>query len=259
MEIFKSILLGVIQGLTEFLPISSSGHLVIVQKLMGFKSSQLTLNVFLHFGTLIPVIIIFWQDIRRLLTFKKDRRHLTWLIFIGAIPTGLIGIFFEDFFVQLFSSTLITGFMLIITGLLLYLAERLSNTSKNIADFKYHNAIIVGIAQGLAIIPGISRSGSTIVGSLLQGLNREEAARYSFLLSVPVIFGAGLLQTKETLTTGLTGISWNSIIAGTFAAAIAGYFAIKYLLHILRTGSLIIFSYYCWTIGLLVIITAGLF
>ncbi len=259
MEILKSILLGIIQGLTEFLPISSSGHLVIFQKLMGFKSNRLTLNVFLHFGTLIPVIIIFWRDIRKLVTFKKDRRHLTWLILIGIIPTGLIGILLEDFFVQLFSSTLITGFMLIITGLMLYLAEQLSNTYKNIDDFKFNNAIIVGLAQGMAIIPGISRSGSTIVASLLQGLNREEAARYSFLLSVPVIFGASMLKINETLKIGLTGLSWNSIIAGTFAAAIAGYFAIRYLLHILRTGSLIIFSYYCWTIGLLVIIIAGLF
>lgn len=258
MQILKAVFLGIIQGLTEFLPVSSSGHLVVLQKLLGFTSNQLTLNVFLHFGTLIPVIIIFWADIRKLIFFKKDQRHLAWLIVVGAIPTGLIGIFFEDFFARLFSSTLITGFMLIITGLLLFLSEQFANTNKTITEFKFTNAIIVGIMQGLAIIPGISRSGSTIVASLVQGLKREEAARYSFLLSVPVIFGASFLKITDTINTGLTTFSWSSIIAGTIAAGFAGYFAIKYLLHILRTGSLVLFSYYCWIIGLLIIL-AGLF
>ncbi len=259
MQIIKSFLLGIIQGLTEFLPVSSSGHLVIFQKILGFNTGQLTLDVFLHFGTLIPVIIIFWDDIKDIVLFKKDKHHLIYLIIVGAIPTAVIGILFKDFFTSLFESVLNTGFMLLITGILLYLAEILSKTKKEIIDFKTHNAFLVGLVQSMAIIPGISRSGATIVASLLQGLKREDAARYSFLLSIPVIFGANLLELFDVMGNGLVGLTWPVIIAGVFSSAVAGYLAIKYLLYVLRTGSLIIFSYYCWLVGFMVIIWAGLF
>jgi len=149
--------------------------------------------------------------------------------------------------------------MLLITGILLYLAEILSKTKKEIIDFKTHNAFLVGLVQSMAIIPGISRSGATIVASLLQGLKREDAARYSFLLSIPVIFGANLLELFDVMGNGLVGLTWPVIIAGVFSSAVAGYLAIKYLLYVLRTGSLIIFSYYCWLVGFMVIIWAGLF
>lgn len=259
MEIIKVVLLGIIQGLTEFLPVSSSGHLVLFQSLFGIEYDQLTLEVFLHFGTLLPIIIIFRKDIIDIILFKKEKRQLTWLIIIGMIPTGLIGFFLKDFFAGLYSSVSLVGFMLLITGLLLYLAERLGHNRKSLAEMNGVNAGLVGIAQGIAIIPGISRSGITIVAALLQGLDRESAARYSFLLSIPVIFGAGLLETKDVLASGLEGLSWLMLAAGTAAAAISGYFAIKYLLHILRKGRLSIFSYYCWTIGLLILLLAGLF
>ncbi|MCG8516331.1 MAG: undecaprenyl-diphosphate phosphatase [Halanaerobiales bacterium] len=259
MEIIKVVLLGIIQGLTEFLPVSSSGHLVLFQSLFGIESDQLTLEVFLHFGTLLPIIIIFRKDIIDIILFKKEKRQLTWLIIIGMIPTGLIGFFLKDFFAGLYSSVSLVGFMLLITGLLLYLAERLGHNRKSLAEMNGVNAGLIGIAQGIAIIPGISRSGITIVAALLQGLDRESAARYSFLLSIPVIFGAGLLETKDVLASGLEGLSWLMLAAGTTAAAISGYFAIKYLLHILKKGRLSIFSYYCWTIGLLILLLAGLF
>lgn len=258
MDLIKIIFLGIIQGITEFLPISSSGHLVIFQNLFGINTDQITLDIFLHFGTVIPVIIIYWDDVRDILLFKKEKRRLTYLILIGIIPTGIIGFMFEDFFEKLFASSLSVGYMLLITGLLIYLSERLSKVRFKLEDMKEHNAIIVGIAQGLAIIPGISRSGSTIVASLLQGMDRESAARYSLLVAIPVILGAGLLKTKDAITVGLIGLSWGSLLLGSLAAAISGYFAIKYLLHILRQGSLIIFSYYCWTVGLLIIIIAGI-
>ncbi len=256
--LIKTILLGIIQGLTEFLPISSSGHLVIMQKLLGFEHNQLTISIFLHFGTLIPVAIIFWSDIKDILLFKKEKRHLTWLILVGIIPTGLMGIYLEDFFTKLYSSVIITGFMLIITGFLLYFAEKYSTARKKISDFKYFNALLVGVFQGMAIIPGISRSGSTIVASLIQNLKREEAARFSFLLSLPVIFGASLLEFIDVYKMGLNEINWIPVIAGVISAAIAGYFAIKFLLRVLKTGSLVMFSYYCWIIGFVVIFTAGL-
>ncbi len=258
MEMSKIIFLGIIQGLTEFLPISSSGHLVIFQRVLDIHYEGLLLEVFLHFGTLIPVLIIFWQDIKEILFFKKEKRHLTWLILIGIIPTGLMGYFLEDFFEGLFSSVITVGFMLLVTGLLLYLVERVGQVNKDLSGMKTHNAIIVGIAQGLAVIPGISRSGTTIAASLFQGLDRESAARYSFLISIPVIFGAGLLKVSDAVTAGTSGLSWSLIIAGVIAAAVSGYFAIKYLLHILKSGSLVIFSYYCWGLGFLIIILAGL-
>jgi undecaprenyl-diphosphatase len=190
---------------------------------------------------------------------KSSKKHLIWLIIIASIPTAIIGIVFEDFFKSLFSSVLTTGFMLLITGLFLYIVEIINQSQLDIEGFKTHNAILVGIAQGLAIIPGISRSGSTIVASLFQGLDREEAARFSFLLSIPAIGGAGILEINTVVNSGLKGISWFQIIFGTIASAIAGYVAIKYLLHILKNGSLKVFSYYCWTIGIIIILLAGLF
>lgn len=257
MNIIKIIFLGIVQGVTEFLPISSSGHLVIFQNLLGINNNQLTLNIFLHFGTVIPIIIIYWDDVRDILLFKKGKRHLTYLILIGIIPTGLIGLFFQNFIESLFASILSVGYMLLITGLLIYLSECFSNTRININNMKTHNAIIVGIVQGLAVIPGISRSGSTIVSSLFQGLDREAAARYSLLISIPVITGAGLMEIKAALTVGLNGTTWSLLLIGGAAAAISGFFAIKYLLHVLREGSLIIFSYYCWIMGILIITLAG--
>jgi len=258
MEWLKIFFLGIIQGITEFLPISSSGHLVIFQRLFGISSNQLTINVFLHIGTVIPVIIIFWNDIRDILLFKKEKRRLTWLIIFGIIPTGLIGLYFKDFFEGLFTSVRNVGFMLLITGLLLLLSEKISRVRFNIDKMKGYNAVIVGIAQGLAVIPGISRSGSTIAASLLQGLDRESAARYSFLISLPVILGAGLVELKDLTLSSMEGLSWSMLITGMLAAAISGYFAIKYLIHILKKGSLVIFTYYCWGLGFLIILLAGL-
>lgn len=258
-EILKAVFLGIIQGITEFLPISSSGHLVLSQQLLGVKSTRLTLEIFLHFGTLIPVIVIFRDDIYDIFTLKSDKKHLVWLLFFGTIPAALIGFIFKDYITGLFSSTYFTGFMLLITGTLLYIAEKAGNVFRDIKDFRFYHALIVGLAQAGAIFPGISRSGSTITASLLQGLKREQAARYSFLLSLPVILGAGLLEIKDSMTMGISGISWTAVISGTIFAAISGYFAIKYMLFILRSGSLIIFSYYCWALGLIVILLAGLF
>ncbi|MFW6287649.1 MAG: undecaprenyl-diphosphatase UppP [bacterium] len=253
MEIIKVIILGIIQGVTEFLPISSSGHLAISQYILGIDTDQLTLTVVLHFGTVIPVILIYWEDVKGILSFKKEKRRLSWLILVAIIPTGIIGFLFEDYIEGIFSSVLTVGIMLLITGLLIFLTERLSRVKFNLDDMKEHNALIVGIAQGLAIIPGISRSGSTIVSSLLQGLDRESAARFSFLVSVPVIAGVGLLELKDVLTVGLVELSWISLLVGFMVSAVSGYFAIKYLLHVLKRGSLVIFAYYCWGIGLIVI------
>ena len=170
------------------------------------------------------------------------------------IPTAIMGIFLKDFFAGLFSSVLLVGFMLLITGSILYLVEKISKSSFNLDSMKWYHGVVVGIAQGMAIIPGISRSGSTIAASLFQGMDRESAARYSFLLSAPVILGAGILEIKDVMEVGLTDLSFLLILLGSLTAAISGYFAIKYLLKILQEDKLTIFSYYCWTLGIIIIL-----
>ncbi|MTI60652.1 MAG: undecaprenyl-diphosphate phosphatase [Firmicutes bacterium] len=259
MNLINVVIIGIVQGITEFLPISSSGHLVVLQNLFGINEGQLTLDIFLHIGTVIPILIIYWQEVKDILLLKKEKRRLSYLIIVGIIPTGLMGFFLKDFFAGLFSSVLNVGFMLLITGLFLYLVEKFAVSRKGLADMKEHNAVIIGIAQGLAIIPGISRSGTTITASIFQGLDRESAAKYSFLVSIPVILGAGMLELKELLDNGFAGTNWALIITGAVVAAVTGYLAIKYLLHVLKKGSLIVFAYYCWILGVLIIILAGLF
>lgn len=259
MEIVKIIILGLIQGLTEFLPISSSGHLVIMQKIFNINQNQLLISVLLHFGTLIPVLIIFRDDILEILSFKKEKKHFTFLIIIASIPTAIMGFFFEDFFEKLFSSTISTALMLIVTGFILLIGDKLANYDREITNFKWLNAVFVGIAQGIAIIPGISRSGSTITASLVQGLKKEEAARFSFILSVPVIAGAGLLKVGEAFNTGVNNFNTTAIILGVISAIISGYVAIRYFIYILKKQKLIYFSYYCWIIGTIILLYEGLF
>ncbi|MCF8001537.1 MAG: undecaprenyl-diphosphate phosphatase [Halanaerobiales bacterium] len=259
MEIIKIVILGIVQGLTEFLPISSSGHLVILQKLFAINENQLLISVLLHFGTLIPVLIVFRKDIFEILSFKKNKRHFIFLIIIASIPTALIGIFFEDFFENLFSSTISTAFMLIVTGFILLLGDRLANYDSTITKFKWLNAIIVGLAQGIAIIPGISRSGSTITASLIQGLKKEDAARFSFILSIPVIGGAGLLEVSDAINIGVNNFNITAMILGVLSAIISGYIAIKYFIYILKKQKLIYFSYYCWILGTIILIYEGLY
>ncbi|MGM0601726.1 MAG: undecaprenyl-diphosphate phosphatase [Bacillota bacterium] len=258
MSLFQAVFLGLIQGLTEFLPISSSGHLVLFQHFFKIKDNQMLFNVFLHLGTLIPIFIIFWIEIKEIILLKKNRRRETIYILLAVIPTGIIGILFEDFFESLFSNPLSTGFMLLITGMILFITEKYSSGNKEIENLKFWQPVVVGLAQSGAIIPGISRSGSTIAASLLQGLNRKSAARFSFLISIPVIGGAGILQLKDISASGLGSLNITLILAGVISAALSGFFAIKFLLKILKEGKLIYFSYYCWIIGIIVIISAGL-
>ncbi|MFO7815122.1 MAG: undecaprenyl-diphosphate phosphatase [Halanaerobiales bacterium] len=259
MEIIKIIILGLVQGLTEFLPISSSGHLVILQKLFAINENQLLISVLLHFGTLIPVLIVFKKDILEILSFKKSKRHFFFLIIVASIPTAIMGIFFEDFFEKLFRSTISTALMLIVTGFILLLADKLANYDKKITNFKGLNAVLVGVAQGFAIIPGISRSGSTITASLIQGLEKEDAARFSFILSIPVIGGAGLFKIKDAVQLGVQNFNIPAMVLGVLSAVISGYFAIKYFLYILKKQKLIYFSYYCWILGTFILLYEGLF
>lgn len=251
---FQAVFLGLIQGLTEFIPVSSSGHLVIAQHFLNLKEDQILFNVILHIGTLVPIFIIFWQDIKDMILFKKAKRKETLYILLAIIPTGIIGVLFEDFFENLFSNAYLTALMLIVTGLILYLTEKIETGSREVEELKWWQPLIVGVAQGGAIIPGISRSGSTIAASLFQGLNREAAARFSFLMSIPVIGGAGFLQFLNVVEVGTLKIEFKIIFLGFITAAVSGYFAIKILLKVLAEKKLNYFSYYCWTAALIVII-----
>jgi len=253
MEILKAVILGIIQGLTEFLPVSSSAHLVLFQDVLKVKDA-FTLDVFLHFGTLIAVSIFYWEDIWGMLTFKAKYRKFSLYVILGSIPAGIIGVFFNDFVERLFSSLEVSGYALLFTGLLLWLSDRITNTTRNLAEMKLSDAIVVGVAQALAIVPGISRSGSTIVAGLVKGLDRKLAAKYSFLLSVPVILGATLFEFKDIMTVGLVNNSIGELFFGTLASMIAGYFAIKLLVRLINQERLSFFAYYCWGLGLLIIL-----
>lgn len=273
MNFAEAIILGIIQGLTEFLPVSSSGHLVLLQQLLGLKEAEIFFDVCVHLGTLVAVIIVFRQEIKNIITAllrllslagQKDRMlstvesdpevKMALLIVIGSIPTALLGLAFSGIADRLFASVFIVGLMLIVTGALLWLTRW---TTKQVQPHEVDrltpkNAFIIGIVQGLAVIPGISRSGSTISIGLLLGIKREIAARYSFLLSIPAIVGAGLLSLKEGLSG--TDVIIQIPLVGAAAAAIVGYAALKALLHVVKKGGLYVFAPYCWLVGILAII-----
>ena len=269
----EAIILGIIQGLTEFLPVSSSGHLVLFQQLFGLKEAELFFDVCVHLGTLVAVIIVFRQEIIKIISallqlvslagqkekflqkVKSDPElKMAVFIVIGSIPTAILGLLFASIADRLFSSALITGLMLMVTGLLLWLTRKAGThaVSTSIGHLTPGKALIIGIVQGLAIIPGISRSGSTISTGLLLGVDRETAARYSFLLSIPAIVGAGLLSLKEGFSQTNPAI-WISLL-GAVPAALVGYGALKSLLHMVKKGRLYVFAPYCWLVGLLAIL-----
>jgi undecaprenyl-diphosphatase len=273
MTTLEAIILGILQGLTEFLPVSSSGHLVLLQQLLGLKEAELFFDVCVHLGTLAAVIAVFHREIKnivlallRLLTTagKKDRAlseiesdpelKMALLIVIGSIPTALLGLVFSGIADRLFSSVLIVGLMLILTGLLLWLTRWPIKGSRppGIDRLNPKNAFLIGIVQGLAIIPGISRSGSTISIGLLLGIEREMAARYSFLLSIPAIVGAGLLSLKDSFYE--IDVSIKIPLVGAVTAAIVGYASLRALLQVVKKGGLHMFAPYCWLVGLLALI-----
>jgi undecaprenyl-diphosphatase len=273
MTTLEAIILGIIQGLTEFLPVSSSGHLVLFQQLFGLKEAELFFDVCVHLGTLVAVIVVFRQEIIKIISAllrlvslagQKEKflqqvesnpeLKMAVFIVIGSIPTAILGLLFASIAERLFSSALITGLMLLVTGFLLWLT-RMAGThavSVSIGHLTPGKAFIIGIVQGLAIIPGISRSGSTISTGLLLGVDRETAARYSFLLSIPAIVGAGLLSLKEGFFQ-TDPVIWISLL-GAVTAAIVGYGALKSLLHMVKKGRLYVFAPYCWLVGILAIL-----
>jgi undecaprenyl-diphosphatase len=253
MTVLESIILGLVQGLTEFLPISSSGHLVLFRQLFGLQEGALTFEIMVHFGTLVAIIAVFWKDIINLL--KKPWQKMTWLIIVATIPTGAIGLLFKDFFERLFASGQSLGYEFIATGFILWFADRVRQRDKGIAEMSNFDAAFIGLMQGIAILPAISRSGLTIAGALFRGIDRETAARFSFLVSVPAVAGAVLLDLKDVLEANqLSRLTELPYIIGPVAAAISGYWAIRFMIRLLQRGSMKVFSYYVWALGVIVLV-----
>ncbi len=250
MTVLQSVILGIVQGLTEFLPISSSGHLVFVQKIFNI-SGAMTFDVLVHFGTLVAVIAVFRQDIISIL--KKPWQKLTLLLIVATIPTGIMGIALQDFFEKMFESGQTLGMEFILTGLIIWFADKVKERDKGIDEISYFDAAFVGLMQGIAILPAISRSGLTIAGSLFRGINRETAARFSFLVSIPAIAGAAALDLNDLIGRGLPPGMGLPYLVGPVVAAVSGYWAIKFMIRILQRGSMKGFAYYVWALGVLVI------
>lgn len=252
MTLLQAILLGIIQGLTEFLPISSSGHLVLFQKIFRVTEPTLTFGIVVHLGTLIAVFAVFWRDIVSLL--RKPFQRLTLLLIAGTIPTAIIGVVFKDFFEEVFASGRTLGFEFIVTGIVLFFADCLNRGYKDVEETSILDAAFVGLMQGAAILPAISRSGLTISGALFRNMERDFAARFSFLLSIPAILGAAVFDMKDLIETGVGNLDSASLGAGFIFSAIFGYISIKYMIGMLRKGKMRVFSYYVFALGGLVLI-----
>lgn len=252
MSIFQAVILGVIQGITEFFPISSSGHLVIAQSLFGLEEPRLAFDIFLHLGTLLSVLIFFRNDIIRLFT---TGRKLGFLLVVASLPTFIIALLFKDLVESYFGMPKQVGCMFIITGAWLAAAYfyDIFRRARATRQPGLANSFIIGIAQGIAIMPGISRSGATISTGILAGLEKAEAVRFSFLLAAPAILGASVFKMRN-IAQGATGADALSFIAGGVAAMLAGLAAIKFLLDLVKKGKLYYFAVYCILAGSFVII-----
>ena len=279
MSLWEGILLGIIQGLTELLPVSSSGHLVIAQSLLpNFHQPGVLFDVMLHLGTLTALIFFFWKDImdivRALLppwrrsqplslfehmdkSMIMERRRLAAHILAATVITGAIGLSFQDQVHALFQSVEITAVGLLVTAVLLFFADRARDANRSIEEMTVTDSLVIGLVQGIAIMPGISRSGSTIAFGIYRGLSGETAAKFSFLISIPAILGAAILESRHY--TGVDGSEMPVYIAGTAAAAAVGFLTLKFLFLMIRKRDLRFFGYYCGTLGALTLAVKALF
>ncbi len=261
-DYLKAALLGVLQGLTEFLPVSSSGHLAVLQKILDVRGPVLFLDVMLHVGTLIAIFVVFSKDIRVVLTsmFTKGggqspgAARLGWLAILGTVPIGVIGILFNRWIERAFNILPLIGGMFIITGILLF-AVRNKQGERSEEDLTVRDAAWVGIYQAIALLPGISRSGMTIGTGLFLGIERGLSVRFSFLMAIPAILGALVLKAGE-LSGRTGGMDIGPIFLGTVIAAVVGYFGLKGLIRLTISGKLYLFSFYLWALGLVVLWTS---
>ncbi|MFH0990985.1 MAG: undecaprenyl-diphosphate phosphatase [bacterium] len=269
MTLLQAIVLGFIQGLTEFLPVSSSGHLVLASNLLHVaKTNDITFEVFVHFGTLLSVTLVFWKDIVGItdstvkaftgMKFSKEyydaseHFRLGLLILLGSIPAAVIGIGFKEQIEAAFTDPKLVAVMLVVTGLILFLTRFAKPVEgKSVSPL---SSVLIGVAQAFAILPGFSRSGSTISAALFLKVSPVKAARFSFLLSLPAVAGATIMKSREMIAIGLSSDVLIEICAGTIVAFITGYVAIKFLLKIVEKGKFSLFAYYCLIVGIIGIV-----
>ncbi len=266
LELLEAIFLGVVQGLTEFLPVSSSGHLLLAQYFLGLNQDRfgLPFDVALHLGTLVAVVSFFWRDLVRMaIAFVRSlsprgrnladpNQRLAYLILASTIPAAVIGFFLEGFFETTVRSPWVVVFNLVAVGVLFIVGEAVGSRSRRADKLRFPEAVGIGLAQAAALVPGVSRSGATMTLGLFMGLRREEAARFSFLMSVPIIAGAGALQLAEVASEGLDARSAAMFGAGCVSSAVVGYMAIKFFLRFIAHHSLRVFAYYRFGLALFV-------
>jgi undecaprenyl-diphosphatase len=260
----EAIILGIVQGLTEFLPISSSGHLILVPWLLGWREHSLTFDLALHLGTALSLLAYFWRDWVRLglAVFRgvlaADQRrgadwHLAWMLVVASLPAVIVGLLLDKWIEENVRQPWLVAVMLIVFGLVLLYADRARAGGGNPRPVGWVDAVVIGCAQAVAVIPGVSRSGITITAGLLLGLGRADAARFSFLLSAPIIVGAGLYKLRVLLREPIAADSLVAFAAGMIAAAIVGALAIDMLLRHLRTRSVAVFVWYRVIVGVAVL------
>ncbi len=261
MDIIKIILLGLVQGFTEFLPISSSGHLVLAAEFLEFHEEGIAFEVFVHLGTLFSVFLVFRRDIFQMIIGpyrvwlkgardQQSLRNTNWAVYVlvGTIPAAVIGLIFKSQIESIFSDVPLVIIMLFITGTIMILSRYIKETT---GDVSYLKSFLIGCAQAFAILPGISRSGSTIVTGMALGVDRSEAARFSFILSIPAILGATVLKVKDLFESQMLADELWHLLLGAVVAFGSGYLAIVWLLDVVRKGKLEWFGYYCYLIVLI--------
>ncbi|MDD5181946.1 MAG: undecaprenyl-diphosphate phosphatase [Candidatus Nanoarchaeia archaeon] len=252
MDWLTVVILSIVQGITEWLPVSSSGHLAIIQTIFNLNV-PVFFDILLHLGSIAAVVFIFREDIIKIITavlrfdFKSEEGKLALFIIAASIPTAIIGFAFKSLFESFFTNLLAVGIALLVTGTFLFICERFSKNK----ELKLKDALIIGAVQGIAIIPGISRSGSTIGTGLLLGIDKEKAARFSFLLAIPAIVGATIFDFSAA---AISSVGLQFAIAGIVLSALVSFFAIKWLLDIIKKQRFHWFAVYCWLIGLAVIV-----
>lgn len=268
MTIIQAIILGIIQGLSEFIPISSSAHLVITQSLLGWKLSTqeaFIFDVLVHLGTLIALIIYFYQDIWQIIRavvsgiatrhpFSEHESRLGWIILLATLPAVIAGLIFQSQVEQTFSSPLFAGIFLFLTAILLFLAEIIGKRKRKLEQINWKDGLIIGLFQAIALLPGVSRSGSAITGGMVRNLDRPASARFSFLLSIPAIAGAVVLASVDLIKAPNFALQIPTLIAGFIVSGLVGYLSIRWLLSYLTKHSLYIFSGYCLVVSLSIII-----
>lgn len=271
MDLIESFLLGVLQGVTEFLPVSSSGHLVLAQELLQRNLDQgITFEVVVHFGSLFSIAIFFRERIFKIIRiawnflinpkrWKQDwsdkyEVRFVFYVLISMIPAGLVGFLLKDYIEMMFSSPILVSCMLLITGAILYSTKFQKEGTLLVTPLR---GFVMGVSQAFAIIPGISRSGTTISTGVWLGMKKSEVADFSFLMLLPILAGAMVLEFKEMVDTGFDGLPVLELVIAFFASLISGLIALKYLIRLFRKESLHYFSYYCWTVGVLGIVYFG--